>query len=130
MPKALLSLLLAALLAAPAEGPARNPDLAAGIALVKEGDFESAVVRLDSAVRRLEAGPKPNGELAVGYVYLGVAYLELDQELVARSRFREAAEQDPAMRLDPREFSPQVIRSFEAARSPCRGLRNSGLRSA
>jgi len=104
----------------------RDAGLASGIALVKEGDFESALLKLDESVRRLESGPKPSPELAVGYLYLGVAYLELEQELSARSRFRQAAAQDPAMRLDPREFSPQVIRFFESARQEAERTASAG----
>jgi hypothetical protein len=49
-------------------------------------------------------------------LYLGIAYLELDQELSARARFKDAAALDRELRLDPRAFSPQVIRFFDAAR--------------
>jgi hypothetical protein len=117
--RACLATLVVVALAAPAvadDPRPRDPELAAGIALAKEGDFETALVKLEGAVRRLEAGEKHDPDLAVGYLYLGIAYLELDQELTARSRFRDAATADPALRLDPREFSPQVIRFFDSAR--------------
>lgn len=94
----------------------QDPDLMQGITLVREGDFEAAVLRLDEAVRRLSVGPRSDKELAAAYLYLGIAYLELDQELSARARFKEAAALDQDLRLDPRAFSPQVIRFFEAAR--------------
>lgn len=108
------ALLLAAVLsAAPV---ANDPELAQGIALVKEGDFERAVPRLDAAIRRL--GPKGSKhDLAQAHLYLGIAYLELDQETTARGRFREALSNDPALKLDPRAFSPQTIRVFDAARA-------------
>ena len=61
----------------------RDPDLADGIHMVKEGDFENAVVKLDAAVRGLEAAGR-SAESAQAYLYLGVAYLELDQEALAR----------------------------------------------
>jgi hypothetical protein len=102
---------------APQEAGAAAGDLAAGIALVKEGDFEAAVLKLDGAVQALDAGPGAQADLATAYLYLGVAYLELDQELSARARFRLAQGRDAAMRLDPRQFSPQVIRVFEAVRA-------------
>jgi len=92
-----------------------DSDLAAGIALVKEGDFEGAVVKLDAAVRQLEA-EGADAEVARAYLYLGVAYLELDQEALARGKFAQALTRQPAMRLDPREFSAQVIRTFDATR--------------
>lgn len=96
--------------------PAEDPDLAAGIGLVNDGDFEGAVLRLDTAARRLETAEGSQRALAQAYLYLGISYLELDQELVARGKFREALRQDPALRLDAHRFSPQVIRVFEATR--------------
>ena len=113
---------LAFALAVPAppvqEAAAVSPaDLQAGITLVKEGDFEAAVLKLDTAIRGMEAAPAPQKDLATAYLYLGVAYLELDQEMSARARFRQALGRDATMRLDPRQFSPQVIRVFEATRS-------------
>lgn len=93
----------------------RDAELAAGIDLVQEGDFENAVVKLDAAVRGLEAAGH-TAEAAQAYLYLGVAYLELDQEALARGKFAQALARQPQMSLDPGEFSPQVIRTFEATR--------------
>jgi len=95
--------------------PESDSVLAAGIALVKEGDFEGAVIELDAAVRQLQAQGAA-AEVARAYLYLGVAYLELDQEALARGKFAQALTRQPVMRLDPREFSAQVIRTFEATR--------------
>ncbi len=101
-------------------------DLTQGIALVKEGDFERAVARLDAAIQRL--GPKGSKrELAQAHLYLGIAYLELDQETTARGRFREALRQDPELRLDARSFSPQTIRVFDAARAEMPQRKKNGV---
>lgn len=102
--------------ARPAAAANQDPALAAGIALVKQGDFEAAVLRLDAAARRLDAeGGRPS-ESAAAYLYLGVCYLQLDQSILADAKFREAARRDPQLRLDPAQFSPEVIRHFEQAR--------------
>jgi hypothetical protein len=106
-------LVAAALAASPV--PA-DVDLAQGIALVKEGDFERAVPRLDAAIQRLGTKGAPR-DLAQAHLYLGIAYLELDQEATARGRFREALSQDPELRLEASSFSAQTIRVFEAARA-------------
>ena len=106
-------LVAAASVASPA--PA-DIDLAQGIALVKEGDFERAVPRLDAAIQRLGTKGAPR-DLAQAHLYLGIAYLELDQEATARGRFREALSQDPELRLEASSFSAQTIRVFEAARA-------------
>lgn len=119
MPR-LVALLLAATLVA-GEVPqdlatAQDPAVRSGIALVREGDFEAALASLDEAVRRLSVAPQPDPDLPVAYLYLGIAYLELDQELLARAKFREALGVAAGLRLDAGQFSAQVIRVFEATR--------------
>lgn len=109
--------------------PPRDPELAAGIALARAGDFQGALLELDETVRRLEAAGAPDPELAQGYLYLAISYLELGQELPAVERFRAAVLRDPGLRLDPAEFSPQVIRFFEAARQEVAAMRAPGTRA-
>ena len=58
--------------------------------------------------------------MAAAYLYLGIAYLELDQELLARAKFRQALGIAPGLRLDPGQFSAQVIRVFETTRESLR----------
>ncbi len=116
-----LALLLAATLAPvpqapPPSSPPEDRALADGIALVKEGDFEAAVIQLDAAARALASRPDRARDLARADAYLAVAYIELNQETLARSRFRAALEADPDLLLSPREFSPQSIRVFESVR--------------
>lgn len=103
----------------PAAAPAPHPTLARGIALLGEGDFEAAVLALDAAVRALSSDPAPAASTALpmGFVYLGVAYLELDQEPTAKSKFREALARDPALQLDASQFSGQTLRVFEVVRA-------------
>jgi hypothetical protein len=113
---AALASVLVASAALPA-APPPHPALARGLALVREGDFEAAVIELDGAVRRLEADPAAAAHVPWAWVHLGVAYLELDQETVARGKFREALLREPALRLDPAEFSAQSIRVFESVRA-------------
>jgi hypothetical protein len=119
----------------PAAAPPPHPALARGLALMREGDFEAAVLELDAAVRKIEADPAAGGHRAWAYVHLGVAYLELEQEAVARGKFREALARDRGLQLLPAEFSAQSIRVFEdvraeaavaAASAPVRAPRPSG----
>lgn len=123
MPHFLALLLATTLVATEAPGDlatAKDAEVRSGIGLVQEGDFEAALPKLDAAVRRLSAAPQPGPDLAVAYLYLGIAYLELDQELVARAKFREAIGVVPELRLDPGQFSAQVIRVFETTREALR----------
>jgi hypothetical protein len=40
----------------------------------------------------------------------------MDQETLARSKFRETLVRNPSIQLDPHDFSPQVLRVFESTR--------------
>jgi hypothetical protein len=113
-----LALLLAGVLAGAPAAAQKSPDgeLAGGIAFVKAGDFEAAIPPLSAAIQALSADLKRRQELARAYLYLGVAYLELNQELEARGKFREALRNDAKIQLSPKEFSDQVRRVFEAER--------------
>jgi hypothetical protein len=115
-----LSVAAAALAAAP---PVDDPALAAAIALARQGDFQGALPRLEEAVRRLENANANARQLAQGYLYIGISYLELDQEMPAVERFRAAALRDPDLRLPASDFSPQVIRFFDAARQEVAAMR-------
>jgi len=121
--KALATALILALVS---PSPA-DAELQQAIALVKEGDFDRAVPRLDAAIKRLETKGGPKGDLSQAHLYLGIAYLELDQEASARARFREALGHDPKLRLDPRSFSPQTLRVFEAARAELPPAKKKGV---
>src|SRR5262249_33444419 len=110
------ALLLCAVIGAPLADPAATADVQHGIALVDQGDFEAAVVALDAALRDLQGRPAADEQRALANLYLGVAYLELDQEVTSRAKFRAALRLQPALRLAPDRFSPQVIRTFEAVR--------------
>ena len=97
-----------------------DPDLAAGIRQVGEGDFETAVATLEGVVGRLTGDVTRPKDLAQALLYLGIAHVALGQPDPARARFREALVQDPSLRLGPDRFSPKVIAVFEAARREVR----------
>jgi hypothetical protein len=84
---------------------------------VKIGDFEGAVTPLAAVIEELTPDLRRREELSQAYLFLGVAYLEMNQELEARGKFREALRNDPKLSLSPSEFSPQVIRVFETERA-------------
>lgn len=110
-------LLVAALSCPPAlAGVAGEGELARGIGRVKSGDFSAAIPPLASAIQTLGADDGRKDQLAQAYLYLGIAYLELGQELEAQGKFREALRNAPKLKLSPEEFSTQVIRVFEAER--------------
>ena len=100
-----------------AQAPASaDPDIARGIKLVEDGDYDGAIVVLDSATRRLSAGGASSRALGEAFLYLGVAYLAKGHEVTAKARFREALTQAGDLRLSAEKFAPKVMELFEAAR--------------
>jgi hypothetical protein len=93
-----------------------NTDVKKGIQQVNDGEYDSAIVTLDGAVRRLTGVPGQTKELAQAYLYLGIAYLAKGHETSARERFREAVKQVRDLDLNPQKFAPRVIEAFERAR--------------
>jgi tetratricopeptide (TPR) repeat protein len=87
-----------------------------GVALVDDGEYDSAILILDTASRRLAATPGNAAELSQAYLYLGIAYLGKGQEAAARARFREAVGQIKDLTLSADKFPPKVINIFEAAK--------------
>jgi hypothetical protein len=102
---------------APAQPVVADAEVKRGIALVDDGEYDSAIIVLDGAVRRLGATPgHAMNDLAEAYFYLGVAYLGKGQETSAKARFREAVKQAHDMSPSPEKFPPRVIELFEKAR--------------
>lgn len=104
------------IIAGPLQAQPTDPELAAGIRQVSEGDFEGAVVTLDAAARRLAADGNRKAELIQAYVHLGIALVALEQRSAARDRFGLALALDPQLTLGPDRHSPKVIGVFEEAR--------------
>jgi Big-like domain-containing protein len=87
-----------------------------GVAQVKRGDNERGLQTLDRAVRTLGPSRAHASDVALAHLYMGVAYANMGQEGLARDRFREALRVDKGVRLDPKEFPPNVVQTFEQAR--------------
>ena len=98
--------------------PPSNPELAAGIKQVEEGDYTGAIVTLDGAASalRLSKDPARTKDLAQAYLYLGIAYVGLGHETSAKAKFREALGQSGELALSPTQFPPKVIELFEVAK--------------
>jgi hypothetical protein len=94
-----------------------DPEVEAGVRQVQEGDFETAIITLEAASRRLA---RDSGSSALvrsrAALHLGIAHVALDQRDLARSRFKDALALDPALRLTADRYSPKVIGVFEEAR--------------
>ena len=105
-----------------AQAPAiADAEVRRGITLVDEGEYDSAILTLDGAVRRLAAEKGPaNRDLAEAYFYLGVAYLGKGHETSAKARFRDAVQQARDMSPSAEKFPPRVIELFEKAREESR----------
>jgi tetratricopeptide (TPR) repeat protein len=102
--------------AATGQTAALDPEIGKGVALVEEGDYDGAILTLDSAARRLAANPAKARDLSQAYLYLGIAYLGKGHEAAAKANFREALGRIKDLTLSPEKFPPKVIDLFEAAR--------------
>lgn len=112
----LLSLAFALALATGLHAQALDPELAKGIKLVDEGDYDGAILTLDNAARRLATDPSKANDLSQAYVYLGIAYVGKGHEAAAKAKFREALAKFKGLSLSPDKYPPKVIDLFEAAR--------------
>jgi hypothetical protein len=94
--------------------------LSEGMKQVDEGEFDNAIVTLDTAARRLAADPKRVRELSQAYLYLGIAYVGKGHEAAAKAKFREALAGMKDLSLSAERFPPKVVDLFEAARADAR----------
>jgi tetratricopeptide (TPR) repeat protein len=90
--------------------------VAKGVRQVDEGDYDAAIVTLDSASRRLAADAGRARDLSEAYLYLGIAYVGKGHEAAAKAKFREAVRQIKDLVLSTDKYPPKVIDLFEAAR--------------
>jgi hypothetical protein len=124
VPRQLLALTLVASLvwapAARAQSVTSDPEILKGIGEVEDGDYDPAILTLDTAARRLAGDPGRARDLSQAYLYLGIAYIGKGHEAVAKAKFREAVAQAGDLSLSPDKFPPKVIDLFEAARAEAR----------
>ncbi len=119
-PKRLIALALVSSLALPGlvAPQSADPEVRKGVKLAEDGEYDAAIVTLDTAIRRLTAAASPANEKdrAEAYLYLGIAYLAKGHETAARAHFRDAIARVKDLRLTSDKFSPRVIEVFERAR--------------
>lgn len=131
----LLSIVLAlVLLASPTtpwvQASTATHDLEIGIRQVKEGDYDAAILILDSVVERLREDPERARELADAYLYLGVAHVATGHEIQAKAQFRDAirsmipgggggpsrSSAVKALSIEAYGFPDEAVRVFEEAK--------------
>jgi hypothetical protein len=103
-----------------AQSPPADSEVASGVEMVENGEYDRAILTLDNAARRLASDKAKANDLSLAYLYLGIAYIGKGHEAAARSRFREAISQFKDLTLSPDKFPPKVIDAFEAAREEAR----------
>ena len=87
-----------------------------GIALIEAGRWNAASVLLTEAGAGLEGRPSHVRDVALAYVYLGVARLQVADADETRQWFAEARMRDPTLQLDPGEFPRDVLALWAEAR--------------
>jgi hypothetical protein len=95
-------------------------DVQKGIRLVDDGDYDAAIVVLDTAARRLSGDASKVRDLSQAYLYLGIAYVGKGHEAAAKAKFREAVAGIKDLSLSADKYPPKVINLFEAARDEAR----------
>ena len=94
-----------------------EPTLQAGIKEFSEGDLAGAVFTLEAVIRTLALEPALHAkELSRAYLYRGAAFVALGQEESAKGSFAAALRYDKELRITEDQFSPRVVRVFDAAR--------------
>jgi hypothetical protein len=88
-------------------------DLALGVRQVEEGELETAVITLESVVKRLERGTAREKDLSLAHLYLSMAHLGLSQWEIAKANMRLAWKNDRGMKLDPALFPPRLLQLYD-----------------
>jgi tetratricopeptide (TPR) repeat protein len=110
----MLAIFALVLLAAPQLSPAApaDPAVEAGVAQVREGEYDAAIQLLETAAARLRSSS--NGKvLARAQSYLAIAYLGRGREEDARAGFVAALRADPSLEVTTSEFPPRIVEFFE-----------------
>ncbi len=87
-----------------------------GIALIEAGRWDAASVLLEEAATGLEGRQSYARDLALAYVYLGVARLQVADADETRQWFAEARLRDPTLELGTEEFPRDVLEIWGEAR--------------
>jgi hypothetical protein len=117
--RALVVFVIGGVLGGPVQAQAPTTEaevLAKGKSELRSGDHKAAITTLSGLVRGLRYAPGRDKEAAEGYLYLGLAYVGLDQTSTARSQFVQALVRDPSITLDPQDASPKALEVFAEAR--------------
>ena len=112
----LLGVLVGAMLGVGDRLGAADAQLETGIRQAREGEFAAAVVTLDAVAQRLQGQEGATEPLTRAWVYLGLAYLGLEQTARARSSLAEALRTDPDLELSPQDHPPRLVRLFDEVR--------------
>ena len=87
-----------------------------GITLIETGRWEAASLVLQGVAAGLEGRPSHARDLALAYVYLGVARLQVADADETRQWFAEARLRDPTLELGAAEFPRDVLEIWGEAR--------------
>jgi hypothetical protein len=112
----LSALAVPAFAATPEAKPTRDAEVAKGIKLVEDGQYDDAIWVLDTAAQRLASDPAKAADLSQAYLYLGIAYVGKGHDAAAKAKFRDALLKEHDLTLSVNKFPPKVIDLFEAAR--------------
>ncbi len=104
----------------PLDGSPDDPYFQRGLRQLAECDYQEAILTLEPVVRRLQSQGGRNKEQARTEFYLGVAYLELNRQALAKERFQAALEHDGSLKLPHGALSPKIMSFFGTVREAAR----------
>ncbi|ATB38133.1 hypothetical protein CYFUS_003564 [Cystobacter fuscus] len=110
-------LLVMSLLLAAGSPTGAHRELDAALEALSEGDFESALSRVDAGLKTT----RDETEIARLHLVRGEAYAALRRYSQMEASFARALESDPDVRLDPERVQPTVVTLFESLRERLRG---------
>jgi tetratricopeptide (TPR) repeat protein len=79
------------------------------------GEYESAIRELEDALQYLKQ--LKSGDQVEAYKYLAFSYVAFGDNEKAKAQFKKALVLNPALKLDPAQVSPKIIKVFEEAKA-------------
>ncbi len=96
-----------------------SAELSRAQAFYSSSQFQESLILLTELEKRIGSGAEQADDLLKTKLYIGLAYLGLNQEDQARSKFVEVCKLDGKYALNPQVYSARIIAVFNEAKAAC-----------
>ena len=96
-----------------------SAELSRAQAFYYSSQFQESLILLTELEKRIGAGPDQANDLLNTKLYMGLAYLGMNQEDQARSKFIEVCKLDGKYALNSQVYSARIITAFNEAKAAC-----------